>query len=139
MAHKDTNPSPAAPAESGSMQDAPVCDSACGPETHAEALAMARAGLPTEESTRELAELFKALGEPTRAKLLLALSAGELCVCDLAELAGATPSAISHQLRVLRAARLVTYRKDGKNVFYRLDDEHVRGLLTQGLAHVSHR
>jgi len=83
-----------------------------------------------------LAELFKALGDYTRVRILFALSVHELCVCALAEVLDMSQSAISHQLRLLRAAKLVRYRKEGKNVFYTLDDDHVRNLITQGFDHV---
>lgn len=84
-----------------------------------------------------MAELFKALGDYTRVRILHALSVSELCVCALAEVLEMSQSAISHQLRLLRAARLVRYRKEGKNVYYALDDEHVEALLKQGFAHIS--
>lgn len=83
-----------------------------------------------------MAELFKALGDYTRVRILYALSVHELCVCALADVLDMSQSAISHQLRLLRAAKLVRYRKEGKNVFYALDDDHVRNLVTQGLDHV---
>jgi DNA-binding transcriptional ArsR family regulator len=83
-----------------------------------------------------LAETFKVLGDPTRVRILLALSARELCVCDLAELFDVTPSAVSHQLRLLRQHRLVRPRREGKLVFYSLDDDHVRALFAEGLRHV---
>ena len=83
-----------------------------------------------------LAELFKAFGDYTRARILFALSTHELCVCALAEVLDMSQSAISHQLRLLRAARLVRYRKEGKNVFYALDDEHVKNLIVLGIDHI---
>lgn len=83
-----------------------------------------------------LADLFRMLGDPTRAGILLALSSGELCVCDLADLFAVTPGAISHQLRLLKAHRLVRSRRAGKMVFYALDDDHVADLFAQGLDHV---
>jgi len=85
-----------------------------------------------------LAEIFKVLGDPTRIRILQALSQRELCVCDLAELLGMSQSAVSHQLRVLRTARLVRYHKEGKMVHYSLDDQHVTTLFNQGLEHVRH-
>lgn len=85
-----------------------------------------------------LAEIFKALGDPTRIRILHALSQEELCVCDLAEVLEMTQSAISHQLRVLRNLRLVKHRKEGKMVFYSLDDDHIINLFSQGLAHIHH-
>lgn len=88
--------------------------------------------------TLNLAEIFKALGDPTRIRILHALSQEELCVCDLAEVLEMNQSAISHQLRVLRNLRLVKHRKEGKMVFYSLDDEHIINLFTEGLAHIRH-
>jgi len=102
---------------------------------HPTAVAAARRaveGAPVEA----LAETFKVLGDPTRARILLALGQQELCVCDLAELFAVTPSAISHQLRLLRAHRLVKLRREGKLAFYSLDDDHVRVLFAEGLRHV---
>ncbi|HQH73080.1 MAG TPA: metalloregulator ArsR/SmtB family transcription factor [bacterium] len=83
-----------------------------------------------------LAYTFKALGDPTRVKMLYALSKEELCVCDMAALFGVTRSAISHQLRSLRDLRLVKFRREGKVVYYSLDDEHVTRFLRDGLDHV---
>jgi DNA-binding transcriptional ArsR family regulator len=92
-----------------------------------------------EPSALRLAELFKALSDPTRVRMLSALAAGELCVCDIAAALDMTQSAISHQLRVLRQLRLVRRRRDGQMAFYTLDDEHVSDLFRQGLEHVLHR
>lgn len=83
-----------------------------------------------------LAETFRALGDPARAKILFALLQAELCVCDLAEIAGSSESAVSHQLRILRALRLVRSRRDGRQVYYSLADEHIRTLIADGLDHV---
>jgi ArsR family transcriptional regulator len=81
--------------------------------------------MPEPVTVERLAETFKALGDPTRVRMLSALSRAELCVCDLATLLGATESAISHQLRLLRSLRVVRARRDGRMVFYRLDDDHI--------------
>jgi ArsR family transcriptional regulator, lead/cadmium/zinc/bismuth-responsive transcriptional repressor len=99
-------------------------------------IAAIRASAPGDDAIASLSEIFRALGDPTRLRLLSALGGGELCVCDLASLAGISESATSHQLRLLRALRLVRARRDGRMVFYRLDDEHVAGLVAQGLQHV---
>ena len=99
-------------------------------------IAAIRAAAPADGAIAALSEIFRALGDPTRLRLLSALGGGELCVCDLASLAGISESATSHQLRLLRALRLVRARREGRLVFYRLDDEHVAGLVTQGLQHV---
>src|SRR5437773_1269621 len=86
-----------------------------------------------------LAETFKLLGDTTRVRILDALSRAELCVCDLARLLGISESAISHQLRLLRSVRLVRPRREGRMVFYTLDDQHIVGLFEQGLEHVEER
>ncbi len=91
--------------------------------------------LPEETVLSDTAEIFKMLADPNRLRLLLALAQEELCVCDLAELVETSASAVSHQLRLLRTARLVRNRREGKMVYYRLDDEHVRRLLQEGLRH----
>ena len=105
-------------------------------EIHPKRVEKARAALPEERVVKEAALLLKALSDPTRMRLLLALKAvGELCVCDLALLAGVSVSAVSHQLRLLRQARLVDFRREGKQVYYRLADRHVEGLLAEALAH----
>ncbi|SFL43389.1 ArsR/SmtB family transcription factor [Halanaerobium salsuginis] len=88
------------------------------------------------EVVYNLAELFKTIGDPTRIKILYALKERELCVCDLSELLEMSSSAISHQLRVLRNNKLVKYRKEGRSVYYSLDDDHVLCLFGQGLEHV---
>lgn len=99
----------------------------------------AAAAVLSEEDALAAAELFKMLGEPGRIKILHALSGKERCVHDLAAHIGMGQSAVSHQLRLLRNARLVKYRKEGKMVWYSLDDEHVFSLLSQGIEHISHR
>jgi DNA-binding transcriptional ArsR family regulator len=99
-------------------------------------IAAIRASAPADDAIESLTEIFRALGDPTRLRLLSALGGGELCVCDLASLAGISESATSHQLRLLRALRLVRARREGRLVFYRLDDDHVSGLVVQGLQHV---
>lgn len=83
-----------------------------------------------------LAETFRVLGDPTRVRILDALGAGELCVCDIAALAGISESAVSHQLRLLRGMRLVRPRRAGRQVFYSVDDRHILELLSQALTHV---
>ena len=83
-----------------------------------------------------LAETFRALGDPTRVRILDALSRTELCVCDLADRLGLSESAVSHQLRLLRSLRLVRSRRAGRLVFYTLDDDHITRLFAQGLEHV---
>ncbi len=105
---------------------------------HEEKVARLKNTMEDEEILR-LAEIFKAMGDGTRIRILHALALEELCVCDLANLLGVTQSALSHQLRVLRNLRLVKPRKAGKMVFYSLDDDHIINLVTQGLAHIRHK
>ncbi|MGI5838849.1 MAG: ArsR/SmtB family transcription factor [bacterium] len=85
-----------------------------------------------------LAELFKVLGDPTRIRIIHLLSLQEMCVCNIAAALDMSQSAISHQLRLLRSFRLVKYRKEGKSVFYSLDDDHIHSLFAQGLEHLRH-
>ncbi len=106
---------------------------------HPEGVQRARAALPNVEEASDLAALFGALGDPTRVRLLAALATGPLCVCDLAATLGMTQSAVSHQLRVLRALGLVRARREGKLVWYALDDDHVHVLLAVGAEHIGHR
>ncbi len=93
-------------------------------------------GMTEDGVLRDLAELFKVLSDHTRVRILHALLHAELCVCDLVEVLDMNQSAVSHQLRVLRSAKVVKYRKEGRHVFYSLDDDHVVLLLEQGLDHV---
>jgi ArsR family transcriptional regulator len=95
-----------------------------------------RAALVGGDTVTGLADTFRALGDPTRVRILDALSHGELCVCDLAAVLSLSQSAVSHQLRLLRGLRLVRARREGRMVFYTLDDLHVVDLLRQGLKHV---
>lgn len=93
--------------------------------------------MPDKDNIRNLAELFKVFGDPTRVKIVSALFNSEMCVCDIAALLDMTKSSISHQLRVLKQARLVKYRRDGKVVFYSLDDEHIKNIFDQALLHIT--
>ena len=103
---------------------------------HHEVVAAVQKKMPDDRVLLDLADLFKVYSDSTRVKILCALQYSEMCVCDIAVLLGMTKSAISHQLRVLRQARLVKYRKDGKVVYYSLDDAHVGNVFEQGLLHV---
>ena len=89
-----------------------------------------------EEELYDLADLFKIFGDSTRLGILYTLVDGERCVCEIAERLGMTLSAISHQLRILKQARLVKTRREGKNIYYSLDDDHVSGILSAGMAHI---
>lgn len=93
--------------------------------------------MPLEENLYDLAELFKVFGDSTRIKILWALDEAEMCVCDIAVLLKMTQSAISHQLRLLKQADLVKSHREGKIVYYSLEDEHVRQIFDQGLIHIS--
>ena len=103
---------------------------------HPGRVAELRAALIDQDDVIDLAETFRTLGDPTRVRILDALSHGELCVCDLAALVRMSESAVSHQLRVLRTLRLVKPRREGRMVFYALDDRHIMMLFRQGLRHV---
>jgi DNA-binding transcriptional ArsR family regulator len=95
--------------------------------------------LPDQEVFQDLAEIFRVLADPGRARLVAALlEGGELCVCDLSAVSGLSQTACSHNLRLLRAQRLVRYRKQGRNVYYALDDAHIRLLLDVALEHLGH-
>ena len=103
---------------------------------HTDVLNTVRAQLPPDELLYDLAELFKIFGDSTRVKILYALLQNELCVCDIASLLDVTQSAVSHQLRVLKASKLVKFRREGKVVFYSLADDHVMSILSQGMEHI---
>ena len=90
----------------------------------------------SEELLYDLADLFKVFGDTTRIKILYALMGTERCVADIADIIGATQSAVSHQLRTLKQARLVKFQRDGKNVIYSLSDDHVYTMLAQGMTHI---
>ena len=108
---------------------------------HEEQVHAAQERLVDGLTATRLADLFAALGDPTRVRILSALhgTEAELCVCDLAATLGMSQSAVSHQLRLLRTLRLIKPRKDGRLVYYTLDDEHVDRLLAEGLDHVAHQ
>ena len=109
------------------------------PHDHEAILQKVRQDLPTDELLCDLADLFKIFGDTTRVKILYALLESEMCVCAIADLLGMTQSAISHQLRILKQARLVRSRREGKTVFYALDDEHVRTVIGQGMEHIEEK
>lgn len=93
--------------------------------------------MPLSEELFDLAELFKIFGDTTRIKILYVLFESEMCVCDIAQVLGMTVSAISHQLRILKQARLVKFRKEGKSVFYSLADEHIKKIIDNGIEHIN--
>jgi ArsR family transcriptional regulator len=102
---------------------------------HEETVKAVMESMPQEELLYELADFFKVVGDTTRIKILHALLVAEMCVCDLSNLLNISQSAVSHQLKTLRQADLVTFRKQGKVVFYSLKDEHVRQIINLGLKH----
>ena len=120
----------------GPLPDAEICDDRV---VHVAAVRAARAALPAPPLLAGAANLFAALGDPTRLRLVAALAGGELCVCDLAAAVGLSESAVSHQLRVLRSLDLVRSRREGKRVYYVLHDDHVTTLFGQAIDHVEHR
>ena len=103
---------------------------------HSDVVKTVKRTLPKDEIIYDVAELFKVFGDSTRIKIICALMEAELCVCDIANIVNTTQSAISHQLRVLKQAKLVKYRKEGKVVYYTLDDEHVSQILMKGREHI---
>ena len=113
--------------------DIEVCDIH---KVHAELLKHVSDSMPGEEQLYELAELFKIFGDVTRIRILCVLFEAEVCVCDIAEALDMTQSAISHQLRILKTNRLIKGRREGKQIFYSLDDEHVRSIIGAGMAHI---
>lgn len=104
---------------------------------HEDIVERVKDNMPQEETLYDLAELFKVFGDSTRTRILWALDEAEMCVCDIAYLLNMTQSAISHQLRVLKQAKLVKHRREGKIVFYSLEDEHIRQIFELGLIHIS--
>ena len=118
------------------VPDVPVCEAAC---RHEDVLERVRNGLTDPEILRWVAALFKVMGDPSRLKITNALILSEMCVCDLASLLKMSPSAVSHQLQILRQSDLVKWRREGKEIYYSLDDEHVGNIFYQGLVHVSEK
>ena len=114
--------------------DAPCCDYL---HVHEDIVKKAEDEIPDENELFDLAELFKIFGDSTRIRILYTLSISEMCVCDLAQILSMNISAISHQLRILRQARLVGSRREGKTIFYYLTDDHVNLILKQGYEHIS--
>ncbi len=115
-----------------------ACDRCQELKTDLEKVSRVKSCMIGDEDALNLAEVFKVLGDHTRIKIIFALSCCEMCVCDIAETIDMTQSAVSHQLRLMRNMRLVKYRKEGKSVYYSLDDEHILQLYSQGMDHVKH-
>lgn len=117
-------------------EEMPHCDYK---HAHGALIEKLKADTPARETLNKLSDLYKVFGDETRIRILYALFESELCVCDIAQLLSLTVSAASHQLRILKQARLVDYRRSGKAVFYSLADAHVRLIIAQGIDHVSER
>lgn len=111
-----------------------VCESTV---IHEDVLERVRRQMPEEEPVYEVSELFRVFGDSTRARIICALNLEEMCVCDLSALLNMTQSAVSHQLRVLKAARIVKNRKAGRVVYYSLDDDHIGKIFAMAFAHVT--
>lgn len=115
------------------MKEKVTCDVV---EVHEDIVAKIKKKELSQEQYQDLGTLFKMFSDPTRLKILSALFQEELCVCDLSELLDMTQSAVSHQLSVLRQNRLIKYRRNGKNVYYSLDDDHIKMIFDAGLSHI---
>ena len=115
-----------------SIKDVEQCDVI---EVHDDTVKRVRESMPNEDELYDLAELFKVFGDSTRIRILTALAAEPMCVCDLAESLAMTQSAVSHQLRILKQAKLARAERDGRQVRYSLDDNHVRTIIAVGLEH----
>lgn len=116
------------------QNDIPHCDYI---HAHPELIREITESMPDDDILIDLSELFKVFGDSTRIKILTALSKGELCVCDISTAVGMTDSAVSHQLKILKNAKLVGFRREGKTVFYSLADDHVNTILKMGLEHIN--
>lgn len=121
------------------MEERTYIESCCCSIIHEDVVNKIKEHIPQDKTLYDLADLFKVLGDSTRIKILCALFQAEMCVCDISALFGMTQSAISHQLRVLKQAILVKYGKNGKVVYYSLDDEHVKSIFDKGLIHIEER
>ena len=118
------------------MEEDLVCEDK---ELHKNELYEAKKKEITQEMNRSLAEMFKVFADETRLRIICSLLNEELCVCDLCELLNLNQSTVSHQLQTLRNSKLVKYRKDGKQVFYTLKDEHIDAILRMAIAHIKEK
>ena len=119
-----------------SYQEDPSCDVTV---THEDVVERVRQSMPAEEELFDLAEFFKVFGDTTRIRILYALFQSEMCVCDLSHLLRLTQSVAAHQLRLLKQAKLVRFRREGRVVYYSLDDDHVKAIFDQGYQHILER
>jgi len=115
------------------INDVDQCDEYC---IHSDKVQKVLSCMPDEDELYDLAELFKVFGDSTRIRILFALYQDEICVCDLAETLNMTQSAVSHQLKILKQARLVNSKREGKQVYYFLTDDHVKTIIAQGRDHI---
>ncbi len=115
------------------MNEAPACDFI---HVHDDIVSSVLAAMPKEQELYRLSELYKLFGDPTRIRILYVLLKSEMCVCDIAMLLNMTTSAISHQLKLLKQASLVKFRREGKTVFYSLADDHVTTIINNGMEHI---
>ena len=104
---------------------------------HSELLKKIKKDMPADELLQDLGDLFKIFSDTTRIKIMYALYEGEMCVCAISELLNMTQSAISHQLKTLKDANLVSARRDGKEIYYSLSDEHVKSIIAEGFEHIT--
>ena len=104
---------------------------------HSELLKKIKKDMPADELLQDLGDLFKIFGDTTRIKIMYTLYEGEMCVCAISELLNMTQSAISHQLKILKDANLVSARRDGKEIYYSLSDEHVKSIIAEGFEHIT--
>lgn len=111
-----------------------LCEEKC---EHKNLIEQVEKNMPDIDTLYELAELYRIFGDSTRIRILYVLFESEVCVCDIAEVLGMTVSAISHQLRVLKSARLVKFRREGKTCFYSLADTHVKDIIARGIEHIT--
>ena len=103
---------------------------------HEDSVKFAKSKMPNDEIFYKLADFYKLIGDTTRCKILFVIDSHEMCVCDIAELINSTQSAVSHQLRVLKQSKLVKFRKEGKEVYYSLDDDHIIEIVKKGREHI---
>lgn len=115
------------------MNEAPSCEFI---HVHEDIVSVVLSAMPDEQKLYKLSELYKLFGDPTRIKILYVLLKSEMCVCDIARLLNMTTSAISHQLKLLKQASLVKFRREGKTVFYSLADDHVTTIINNGMEHI---
>ena len=137
--HKSTRGEDDIMAASESAADDPskaVLSSVCGGRSTPNSMSEVPGSLPEEELLVDLADLFKVFSDTTRIKILFTLMGRDLCVADIADATGTTQSAVSHQLRTLKQAHLVKFKRDGRNIVYSLADDHVYTMLNQGLTHI---